>query len=93
MDRQVTVIIRHIAKSQEKVAQILEAKRSVVEHSAVLLGAAAVSPEGENADVAEQAVAVAKSITAYLNSLADLEMAVADNMSVVMKELTDTDEE
>ena len=92
MERQVTSIIQHIAASQARLADILAAKCPVVEHAVIMLS---VLPAAPGEDVEEQytcSAAMMKSLTAYLNGFAELEDALADNLSLVMKEMAEYEE-
>jgi len=78
-----------MAKSHRELARILGAKREVAVRAAGLISY--IPNEHGGADgpeaAAEQSGAVTKSLTAYLNSLADLEEALAENLSTIIKEL------
>ncbi|OXM83489.1 nucleoside-diphosphate sugar epimerase [Paenibacillus rigui] len=89
MHRQVTKIIEHMAASQQEMAKILEAKRHIAVRMSQLFQAI---PErnpsfGDIDELTESSMAVTKNVAAYLSSLADLEDALADNLTIVMKEV------
>lgn len=95
MDQQITTIISHMAKSHLELAKIIEAKRQSAVHAAKLIAAIPnenPSMEGHEGTT-DFALQVTKSVTSYLNSLADLEEAVADNLTQVMKELNNNEGE
>ncbi|MDD9269964.1 hypothetical protein ACFPES_23185 [Paenibacillus sp. GCM10023248] len=75
-----------MAKSQHKLADILEAKRFAVEHMAVLVGQIPDKDPslGEIKTLMEHSLEVTKGIATYLNSLADLENALSDNIAPIM---------
>jgi methyl-accepting chemotaxis protein len=91
VQNQITEMIHHMANSQEQMANIIEAKRHVVVHlSSLNHQVSTVDPNlGEIQSLMEHSLLITKSVTAYLNSLADLEDALAENLSSVMKEMGD----
>jgi len=95
MEQKITAIVHHMAKSHRELARILESKRDIVVRAAGLttyIPSEHGATDGPEA-VWEQSGAVAKSLTAYLNSLADLEEALAENLSTVVKELQASEDE
>lgn len=86
MEEKITSILEHIAKSQHKLADILEAKRIVVAHMAIMLNQIPDRDPslGEIKPLMEHSLAVSKGIATYLNSLAELEDALADNIAPVV---------
>jgi len=89
MQRQVTNLIKHMADSQQEMAKILEAKRHVaVRMAQIVRDIPERNPSFEDIEIlTDHTINVSKNIAAYLNSLADLSDALADNLSVVMKEV------
>ena len=87
MQHQVTRIIEHMARSQAEMASILEAERHVTVHMARLVHEIpAELPGFPGIDaLTEHAMSVTKNVAAYLNSLADLEDALADQLAVIVK--------
>lgn len=87
MQDQITSILEHMAKSQHELARTLEAKRFVVAHMAMMVEQIPdQNPSfGEIAALMEHSLGVTKGITNYLNSLADLEDAIADNLAPIVK--------
>lgn len=95
MQQQVTAIIAHMAKSHREMARVLEAKRHSIANMAQVVTALPsehLSDQGIPV-ITGNAVEVNKSITSYLNSLADLVEALADNLEMVVKELNDGEHE
>lgn len=95
MDHLVTTIIVHMAHSHQHLARILQAKKDVTVNMARVIDAI---PDTHHsfADVetiAEQSSGVTKSVCSYLNSLAALEEAIAENLDDVMKEFSQQEEE
>jgi len=91
VEQQITDTIRHMAKSHVELAKILQEKRDVTVHASNLIyeiSDGSVS-EYDFGTIIEGAVEVTDSITAYLGSLADLEEAIAENLSCVMKEMAE----
>lgn len=89
MQRQITNIIKHMADSQHEMAKILEAKRHIaVRMAQIVHDIPELNPSFDDIDVlTENSMNVSKNIAAYLNSLADLSDALADNLAFVMKEV------
>lgn len=92
MERQVSDIIRHVAKTQAKLADILAAEQPLTDHAVSLIGALTGLPGESPEERQERAFAITKNLTAYLNSLADLEFALADQMEVIIREWSSRDE-
>lgn len=95
MDQKVTEIIEHIAKSHQEMAKILEAKRHVaVTMSQVIAAIPDINMSFSGLeDTTAYSLGVTENIVDYLNSLAEFEKAIAENLSYVMKEMTLTEEE
>lgn len=95
MDQQITSIIYYMSNSHNELARIIEAKRQSVVHAAKLI--TAIPNENPSADgfegTTDFALSVTKNLTSYLNSLADLEDAIAENLTHVMKELNSNEGE
>lgn len=95
MNDQIDLILYHMAKSQRELARILQSEREIACHAAGLTQSvhdghtAHVGVEG----VKDQSLSMSKSVAGYLNGLADLEEALADNLGPVMKELEGREEE
>jgi methyl-accepting chemotaxis protein len=89
LQNRITANIKHMAKSQHELARILEAKRHVIMHMASMVEQIPdQNPSfGEVEGLMEQSLGVTKGVTSYLNSLADLADAIADNLTHVMKEM------
>ncbi|MEC0232230.1 MULTISPECIES: nucleoside-diphosphate sugar epimerase [Paenibacillus] len=95
MEQRVTTIISHIAASHREMSKILEAKRSISTQMASIAKDIPDShPDFEGLSMLqEQALQLTKNITAYLNSLANLEEAIAQQTEIVMKEMKDPEDE
>ncbi|WP_127578770.1 nucleoside-diphosphate sugar epimerase [Paenibacillus koleovorans] len=95
MEHQVTSIIGHLARSHAEMARVLESKRESITNVSHIM--TAMPNEnlalGDARAIGLSAMDIAKSVTAYLNSLADLEDAIADNLETVIKELDPDQEE
>lgn len=89
MQIHISEMILHMAKSHEEMANIIEAKRHVVSHLSSLVHHIPNDNPGfgEIGVLMEHSLLVTKSITSYLNGLADLEEALADNLDCVIKEM------
>lgn len=95
MQRKVTEIITHMAKSHLEMARILEANRHIAVRMANIIHALPDSKPGFEGieGVIEKSGSITKNLVAYLNCIADLEEAMADTVGQVMRELGDSDEE
>lgn len=89
MEQQVTVSIEFMKKSHHELARIIEAKRYVTTHISHVVHAIPDQPEsfGNGEKAVALSLEVTQSIAAYLNSLGDLEEAMADNLELVIAEL------
>lgn len=87
MEKLSTEILVHLSHSHQQLARTLEAKRHVVMRMAELVHSLPdVQPQLNGLDgLLEQSSQVTKSVIAYLVSLADLEEALADSLSSVLK--------
>lgn len=91
LENKVTEIIGYMARSHHELARILAAKKDVV---AIMGGLINAIPDDHEASDQYEAILrnsqdVTKSLTSYLNSLGDLEEALAENLTHVFHELTD----
>ncbi|CAH1229928.1 hypothetical protein PAECIP111891_06576 [Paenibacillus allorhizoplanae] len=95
MEERVTQIISHIAASHSQTGRILETHRHVSTQMAAIAGDLPDShPEFAGLDMLQKrALQLTKNVTTYLNSLAELEEAMAMQTELVMKEIHVTDEE
>lgn len=89
MQQEITVAVAYLSVSQRELVRIMEAEKVVVRHMAALI---AHMPDelpfdGELPEIMENATLVMKSVVTYLNSLADLEDALATHLELAMKEL------
>lgn len=92
MDHQIDSAIHHMATSHQQIARILEAKRQSAANASQLVQAIPDDHRFEGfEELVKNAGMVTQSVTAYLNSIAELEEAVASNLEHVMKQLKDTD--
>lgn len=85
-------MIQHIAHSQARLADILTAKQPVVEHAVFMLSGLSAAPGDTVEDQSVYSAAMMKSLISYLNGFAELEDALADNLSLVMKEMAEHEE-
>lgn len=95
MEQLKTVTIAHMAKSHWELAHILEAERDI----AIQLSRVICALPDQSPVLAEQLVArdhasqITKTVSKYLNSLSELEEAIAENLEQIMVELEHEDEE
>ncbi|GGF98819.1 nucleoside-diphosphate sugar epimerase [Paenibacillus abyssi] len=95
MQHLVNEIVEHLSKSHQQLARVLEAERHVVVRMANNVHALPDHNPDFNgvAGLLENSQFVTKSIVGYLNSLAELEEAIADNLSHIIRELDHDEEE
>jgi len=95
MQRKVTEIITHMAKSHLEMARILEANRHIAVRMSNIIHALPDSKLGFDGieGVIEKSGNITKSLVAYLNCIAELEEAMADTVGHVMKEMGEVEEE
>lgn len=94
MDQHVSSIIDHMANSHQEMAKILEVKRDITVHMTSMITAI---PDlqltfGGLESIATNSMMITETITNYINTIADLEEAIAENLSSVMKEMMGTGE-
>ncbi|WP_166240442.1 nucleoside-diphosphate sugar epimerase [Paenibacillus turpanensis] len=92
---QSNAILHHMAKSHSELARILEAKRDTIIHAAAVVGGL---PDRNTSfctteDIAEHSLSLTKNLAAYLYSLSELEEALAENLTCLVKEMQPGDEE
>lgn len=90
-----TEMIVHLAQSHQQMARILDAKRRVTVRMAQLVDVLPdVHPHFNGLDgLLDNTSQVTKTVVAYLNSLADLEEAVADSLTNIVKATSGETEE
>ncbi|GBK71072.1 MAG: nucleoside-diphosphate sugar epimerase [Paenibacillus macerans] len=95
MEQKITEIIAHMSHSHQQMARVIDAERQVAVRMAQIVHAI---PDAEPAfegtsGILENAGRINKSVISYLNAIADLEEAMAENLGVVIKEMKSQDEE
>ncbi|MNP62495.1 hypothetical protein D3C76_1577840 [compost metagenome] len=84
-----------MSKSHRELARIIQAEKDIVFQMSQLI--AAIPDRHDSVagteSAAENAAEIAKSITMYLSSLADLEEAIAQNLTYIVPELSPNQEE
>ncbi|CAH0118462.1 MULTISPECIES: nucleoside-diphosphate sugar epimerase [unclassified Paenibacillus] len=95
MHQKISEMIVHMSYSHQHMARVIDAKRQVaVRMSQIIHALPDRHPEFSGVDgLIENSAIVTKNIVAYLNSIADLQEAVAENLTHVMKEIGDQGEE
>jgi hypothetical protein len=89
VDHHVTNIIRHLAGSHVEMAKIMEEKRHIAVHLSQLIQHIPDHPAFKSVEqTSKNALDITESLTAYLNSIADLEEAMAENLTFVIKEMS-----
>jgi hypothetical protein len=88
-------MIAHMAKSYKELSKLMEMQKHVAVHMTQIMHA--IPSEGMSFtgtdSISERAVDVKRNITSYLNTLAALEDAMADNLSCIFKEINPDEEE
>ncbi|RCX19768.1 nucleoside-diphosphate sugar epimerase [Fontibacillus phaseoli] len=95
MEQKITEIIVHMSHSHQQMARVIDAERQVAVRMAQIVHAI---PDAEPAfegtsGLLENSGRVNKSVISYLNAIADLQEAMAENLGYVMKEIRGQDEE
>lgn len=95
MQEVLTEIVVHLSRSHQQMARILDAKRQVVVRMAHLVQALPdENPQFNGLDgLLDSSSQVTKSVISYLNSIAELQEAVADSMTNVVKAMGDSADE
>lgn len=95
MEQKITDIIMHMGHSHQQLARIIDAERHIIVRMADIVHA--LPDHTPNFDGVEglmdSSSSIKKSLIAYLNSIAELEEAMAENLSQVVSELKGPDEE
>ncbi|MNI79325.1 hypothetical protein D3C73_1357750 [compost metagenome] len=95
MEDKITEVIVHLSHSHQQMARVIDAERHVSVRMAQIVHAI---PDNEPAfdgvpGMLENTGLVNKSVVSYLNAIADLEEAMAENLGLVIKEMRDQSEE
>ncbi|GGH61659.1 nucleoside-diphosphate sugar epimerase [Paenibacillus silvae] len=95
MQSKIDEIITHIAHSHQQIARVLDAKRQVaVRMSEIIHHLPDIEPELDGVEgLLDSSGQINKSIISYLGGLADLEEAVAETLTQVMREIAVQEEE
>jgi hypothetical protein len=94
VEQKITAIVSHIVNSQQQMAKILESERHIAVHIAKIINNIPDYQQSFYAleNIVKNTSELTKTISSYLVGLADLEEAIGDNLSTVMKELQIKDE-
>ncbi|MEF2967933.1 nucleoside-diphosphate sugar epimerase [Paenibacillus sp. M1] len=95
MEQKITEIIVHMSHSHQQMARVMDAERQVAVRMAQIVHAI---PDQEPAFEGTSGLLantgrVNKSVISYLNAIADLQEAMAENLGYVVKEMRGLDEE
>ncbi|SEC70665.1 nucleoside-diphosphate sugar epimerase [Paenibacillus sp. GP183] len=95
MEQKITNIITYIAASHREMSKILQTKGSIAgQMSSIITEIPDLHPEFDGVEgIQEHSSQIIKSVVAYLNSLAELEEAIAQQTEIVMKEMNGPDAE
>ncbi|MEB3100428.1 nucleoside-diphosphate sugar epimerase [Ferviditalea candida] len=95
MIERITSIIVNMVKSHHELARILEAKKDIAVRMSQVINTMPnqeIPFQGVDA-VKVHTLSITKSVTVYLNSLADLEEALSENLTLVMNELSENQDD
>ncbi|GFR39063.1 hypothetical protein PRECH8_23590 [Insulibacter thermoxylanivorax] len=96
IDKQAADFLSHMAKAHEELANILLAAKDIALHTAhelvSVVPVQGMTFRGKDA-VLEQAMNLTSNVAAYLNSIGDLQEALADNLEPVLENLREQEEE
>ncbi len=95
MQHKIDEMLTHMSHSQQQMARVMESQRHVtVRMSQIVHDLPDREPDlGGFTGIMENSSLVNKSIISYLHSIADLEEAIAESLSLVMKEMSSHEEE
>ncbi|RUT29150.1 nucleoside-diphosphate sugar epimerase [Paenibacillus zeisoli] len=95
MEQKITDLIVHMSHSHQQMARVIDAERQVAVRMAQIVHDLPDSePSFDGIDgLMENAGRVNKNVVSYLNALADLQEALAENLGLVIKEMNAEDEE
>ncbi|MDQ0090793.1 methyl-accepting chemotaxis protein [Paenibacillus anaericanus] len=95
MEQKITEIIVHMSHSHGQMARVIDAERQVAVRMSQIVNAIPDSTPGfDGSDgIIENAGRINKSVISYLNAIADLQEAMAENLGYVIKEMRSPDEE
>ena len=95
MQELMTEIIVHLSHSHQQMARMLDAKRQIAVRMAQNVNLLPDEHPQLNGleGLLDSSSQVTKSVIAYVNSLADLEDAMADTLALMVKESGSSDEE
>ncbi|MFD1178292.1 nucleoside-diphosphate sugar epimerase [Paenibacillus puldeungensis] len=95
MEQKITEMIVHMSHSHQQMARVIDAERQVAVRMAQIVHAI---PDAEPAfagapGILDNTGRINKSVVSYLNAIADLQEAMAENLGLVIKELKGQEEE
>jgi hypothetical protein len=95
VDQKITDIMMHMAHSHQQLARVIDAERHITVRMAQIVHALPdEEPDFEGVEgMLGSTSSVNKSIISYLNSMADLQEAMAENLTQVMTELKGSEDE
>jgi hydroxymethylpyrimidine/phosphomethylpyrimidine kinase len=94
MEQRITNIITHMSRSYHELAKIIQAERHITVHMAQLVAFIPDHPTfNDPKAIVGHVEDMSSSITAYLTNLADLEDAIAENITYILGELQEQTEE
>lgn len=94
-EQHIASAIEYIARSHQQIAHILEAKRDIVVHLANLVTSLADTNLSFSTKdhMVKSCTSMTENVVSYLNSIGELEEAIAENLGLVMKEVNVVNEQ
>ena len=97
MEEHVNNIIHYLSQSHVEMARLMEEQRHIAVHMCQLIQFIPDHPPFQTVEgIGKHSIALTESVIEYLNGIADLEEAIAEDLGHVMKEIAppvSTDEE
>jgi len=90
MEKQLAQLLEHVAKAHEELSRILQSTREIAMHTADHIVGELPDHNltfGGQEVILTHALDLAGNVTSYLNSLGDLQEALADSLEPVMEQL------
>jgi len=90
MEKQLEALLEHVAKAHEELSRILKSTKEISMHTAEYVVGELPDRDltfGGQDVILNHALMLAGNVTAYLNSLGELEAALADSLEPVMEQL------
>lgn len=95
MEQKITEFILHLSHSHQQMARVVDAERHVaVKMAQIIHDLPDQDPEFDGTEgLMESAGNINQNLVSYLNALADLQEAMAENLGLVIKEMRSEEDE